>query len=624
MLGPWGLRRFNTLSDLAAKDPLMHYRQRIRQIASFVLVISCVVGIVAADTDVVSSDPVDALWRILLNDTAKIEDREQEIARAIPNLRNVQDLSRALSLSGWQDGDPDDKLAQVDKNAREQVVGRLVAELRAAMGRPDQQLAAANIVSVLGPDIRETVGTPQVGRGIMRRLAPDVARLTGSSNEDIRTAAARALSNIDPPADIIAPALATLLSSNEVPVRRAGAAALRESIQQAQTLLRTAGSSRATRGVSTTARDLLQLCGAVVPRAAMGTSDPDVTVRRDCAEAMRLSAHSLYDYLFKPFTNVAMPADTPPQSDPRRPDDEVEQAAMASLARALGEQSPAIIRMLSDPDDTVRLLGRRVLEDLADGRRRLRDQGGIRPRRRERDVPPIPGGDIKRTNYEPHEMPFAQDSPQNRADQSVRKGLQDALESLAAGVNDPNVEVRRASVSVLELMGSDAAPAVPALIQAVSDRDRFVRWIAGRALGRMRPADQNVIMALAGLLRDPDLDVRQVAAVALERYGPTARAAVPALGQAVERGDPDARIAALKAIQAMGADAAPAVPSVVIALSAPNQRVRQTAARTLGRLGSAARPAESALRQSLHDTDAETRAAAAEALLSILQAEPGK
>jgi HEAT repeat protein len=348
-------------------------------------------------------------------------------------------------------------------------------------------------------------------------------------------------------------------------------------------------------------------------------------VRRDCAEAIRAASHALYDYLFVP-TDPGLSSLQPLRgTDPLRRDEEAESAAIAALTRALAEQTSAIARVLTDPDPSVRLLSRRILENMADARRRLLGAATAPMQPPKRETLPRPGAaPVRPTNFELNRDATFQDQQPLLPKEALANALAAVLEGLVAGIDDPDVEVRRATVGVLELMGPDAAPAIPALVRATGDRDRFVRWVAGRALGRMRATEEPSILALAGLLSDPDLDVRQVGAMAIARIGPPARAATPALARAVERGDPDARIAALYAIQAVGQDALATVPSIGIALSSTNVRVRQAAAETIGKFGPAARSAEGALRQALRDTESDVRAAAGEALLSVMQPEREK
>src|SRR5262249_3700834 len=112
------------------------------------------------------------------------------------------------------------------------------------------------------------------------------------------------------------------------------------------------------------------------------------------------------------------------------------------------------------------------------------------------------------------------------------EALRAALPALAAGVSDPDPRVRLASLDALEPMISEGRPAAPALVKALDDKNRFVRWAAARTLGRIGPVPGvDAVTPLVRMLRDPDLDLARGAALALSRYGPAARAAVPALVQ---------------------------------------------------------------------------------------------
>jgi HEAT repeat protein len=610
----------------AVEEPMMHYKRRIRQIVLFLFVCG-VQPAAAADADSPNRDPVQELqrWlRIPIDDPRDMAFREEGMTQALARIRTVQDLHRALNLGGWNDNFSDPALARMDQKARDEIVQRLVAELKAALSRPETQLAAANIVAELGTTVRETGGTPDEHRAVMRRLSADLAKLAETGTPDMQTAAARALSRVDPPPEVAAPAFARLLMSDDVNLRRASAAGMKDIIEHGQSLLSGTGSTQRVGQPITTYSALLRLCAGIVPRAAAGLTDSDAAVRRDCADAVRSAAQVLYNYLFAP-APAARGDDSNAAARPIVRDAGVDPEAMVALAQALSDQTPAVIRMMTDGDPHVRLMGRRILEDVADARRRLGAQPGDQRMPPRREPLPLPGGrEVRPTSYEPNQDPLAPQSPVGETNKVLRKGLTSALPILAEGVNDSDVEVRRVTVSVLELVGADAMPMAPAIIHAVGDSDRFVRWIAGRTLGRLLPPDERAIAALAGLLRDPDLDVRQVGALALERYGENASAAVPALGQAVRAGDPDARIAALRALQAVGPKAAAAIPSIIVALQSSNNRVQKSAAQTLGRLGPDARSAEPALRQALLDEDSGVRAAAGEALLSVLQPPPGK
>jgi HEAT repeat protein len=161
---------------------------------------------------------------------------------------------------------------------------------------------------------------------------------------------------------------------------------------------------------------------------------------------------------------------------------------------------------------------------------------------------------------------------------------------------------------------------VPALVEALSDRDRFVRWAAARTLGRIGPAarPEPATLGLAKLLSDPDLDVRMAAATTLEVYGPRAAKAIPAVVAATQTGDAEIRQAAMRALPSIDTKGQPdTIGALIKALANPDARVRQTAAETLGKFGSAARSARPALAEALNDDDPEVRRAASEALVDI-------
>jgi len=86
--------------------------------------------------------------------------------------------------------------------------------------------------------------------------------------------------------------------------------------------------------------------------------------------------------------------------------------------------------------------------------------------------------------------------------------------------------VRETAVDAIARIG---APAVPALIQSLSDPDPGVRTQAARALARMGDTAKPALPELIQALRDPDEGVRIAATKALGQMGPTAAPALPAL-----------------------------------------------------------------------------------------------
>lgn len=112
------------------------------------------------------------------------------------------------------------------------------------------------------------------------------------------------------------------------------------------------------------------------------------------------------------------------------------------------------------------------------------------------------------------------------------------LAALIEELKDERIQVRIEAVFALRRCG---APAVPALISAVKDREGRVRRVAAIALGRIGPAARDAVPALIGALSDADRYVRYPAAVALERIGPAAKQAIPVLKVVRER-DPDSKV----------------------------------------------------------------------------------
>ncbi len=194
----------------------------------------------------------------------------------------------------------------------------------------------------------------------------------------------------------------------------------------------------------------------------------------------------------------------------------------------------------------------------------------------------------------------------------------DALEAITARTGDQTVGQ--------ELGKDSAATAAKALTRALSDPNRFVRWAAGRTLGKMAPLDdvdsdhgveQGAVAGLVRVLGDPNPDVRLRIAIALERFGKAACAAAPALALAASRGDLEARIAASHALEVIGGSPEVAVPALAAGLRDPNVRLRRSSAEALAAYGTQARPAQAALNRSLRDTDPEVRRLASDALIKI-------
>jgi HEAT repeat protein len=92
----------------------------------------------------------------------------------------------------------------------------------------------------------------------------------------------------------------------------------------------------------------------------------------------------------------------------------------------------------------------------------------------------------------------------------------------------------------LSRLGAEAAPAVPALREALQSPTASVRQAAAQALGKVGPAAVEAVPELTAALHDPQWPVRRQAALTLGELGPSAKAAKPELEKL--RRDPDALV----------------------------------------------------------------------------------
>src|SRR3954451_24871524 len=103
------------------------------------------------------------------------------------------------------------------------------------------------------------------------------------------------------------------------------------------------------------------------------------------------------------------------------------------------------------------------------------------------------------------------------------------LPELVKPLKHPAPAVRLDAAAALGRLGPKAGPAVPALAEALSDEDLYVRRLVPLALG-----DIGAGAAVPGLIEalgDEDEGVRRRAAVALGEIGPEAAPALAALGE---------------------------------------------------------------------------------------------
>ncbi len=95
-----------------------------------------------------------------------------------------------------------------------------------------------------------------------------------------------------------------------------------------------------------------------------------------------------------------------------------------------------------------------------------------------------------------------------------------STDALIADVKSPQEKDRIIAVRLLPQRKGDAARTIPALIEALKDKENDVRWSAAIGLGTLGEQARDAIPALQEALRDRDARIREAAGVALSRIDP--------------------------------------------------------------------------------------------------------
>jgi HEAT repeat protein len=160
-----------------------------------------------------------------------------------------------------------------------------------------------------------------------------------------------------------------------------------------------------------------------------------------------------------------------------------------------------------------------------------------------------------------------------------------ALPALSKLLKDNSEDVRIIVVDTLEKIGK---PAVPVLIQALQNNDNWmVRYSAADALGRIGASDQEVVPVLINALRDKDEYVRSEAADVLGKIG---KMAVPDLINALQSKDAYVRYKAVDALRIIGKEAVAALPALRNALHDEDIKVSLTAKYAIDAINAASNP----------------------------------
>jgi HEAT repeat protein len=260
----------------------------------------------------------------------------------------------------------------------------------------------------------------------------------------------------------------------------------------------------------------------------------------------------------------------------------------------VGEVVPRLVNMLKSPRPELRTAAARALIDLDP------DPEIVRP---------------------------ALDKAMEGADPEVLDHVLDALASLGEKAVPRLIaalkreEGRLKTAAILARIGPPAKAAVPALIEALGDKNPETRSEVLFALAAIGPGAKQAVPAVARALGDPEMDVRYAACYALGKIGPAAMSAKAELQKRLTSPDRFLRQASAWALAhihpACPATSAMSVPILIHAMGAPDAMTRLEAAKSLRCLGPRAKDAVPALKKALHDDNEQVRAVAAEALKAI-------
>jgi HEAT repeat protein len=136
---------------------------------------------------------------------------------------------------------------------------------------------------------------------------------------------------------------------------------------------------------------------------------------------------------------------------------------------------------------------------------------------------------------------------------------------LTAGLPEPRqMESRLAALDALALLAPSAHSAMPAIINALNDKDVDLRRSAAIILGQLGPITSNVVPALVSALTNGDWYTEQEALRVLGGMGPRATNAIPALVNELKHLHPDFRTWAAEGLGNMGPGAKSATTALML------------------------------------------------------------
>ncbi|MFL5241329.1 MAG: HEAT repeat domain-containing protein [Gemmataceae bacterium] len=487
------------------------------------------------------ANPVEALRQTLVSDSDRAT-RGADITARVAALKSLNDLHHALFLREWRDHHPDPEVALVDQKYRALVGKRFEQMIRPVLRSTDKGLSLRALEQLDGIAAAEPDGCDPCR--LMPAVAADLAELTRRGQGEVREAAAKVLGRWHADPEVAVPALGTLLLTGATAERVAAAGSLAQVIEEAARLVAQPNNSV---DVALARRNLILAARGAVPALARGVKDKDPEVRRLCLEGLTAVAQSTQS-IVQAWSLAGTEKD--PQAARRQAEKCI--GELLPLVRQINDQEGGCLpATLNDPELQVRIAALHAVEELAMFRAEWLRQA------REFSV----------------------------GDDPLQQILVATLPALSRNLNDRDVNVRRSTLEVLEVLGSTARPAAANVVRSLNDPDVFVRWAAARAMGHLAPAEAaTAVPALVKLLSETDSGLRLTAVAALERYGPAAKDAAPALVIRLRSQDNDLRRGVVRALGSIAMDSETASRGLNEALKDPSEIVRKSAGEALERL----------------------------------------
>ena len=186
-----------------------------------------------------------------------------------------------------------------------------------------------------------------------------------------------------------------------------------------------------------------------------------------------------------------------------------------------------------------------------------------------------------------------------------------AIDAAIARLRSASDEQRSAAARELGAQGRDARPAVPALVDCLTDRDDRLRYDATWALAQIGGVESAHLPALLDLLDDPSPPTRAQALRVLTETGAGASSGATRVASLLEDPSHDVRREAARALCRMGRPGLDQVLSVWTADDSPGQ------ASMAAHIENAGAPLVAELRTALADATPETRPAIIDVLGTI-------